>query len=140
MTFFNSLYFALAAAAGALSRYVLTSLLAHIFTQYVKHKQRVNSSYIPYVFPWGLCTVNLLGCIGFGFFISMVNKCIIIDREVQQIILVAFLGSFTTFSSFILELDILLKNKKYSYIALYIFVQVFLGTLAIYLSIRYFIV
>lgn len=61
-------------------------------------------------FPWGTFAVNLLGCFLFGLLWSLFENRVDISREVRAVVLVGFLGGFTTFSSFAFEAAGLLRD------------------------------
>jgi len=70
---------------GAISRFLLSSFLSKI---------------IFLGFPLGTLTVNLIGCFFIGIFLAMnlSNK-----ELISPLIIIGFLGSFTTFSAFTKE-------------------------------------
>jgi CrcB protein len=82
------LWLAFAGAAGTLSRYALAGLV-----------QRVAGS----SFPWGTLVVNGLGCLMFGVVWAMASERFALGAEVRTIILIGFLGAFTTFSTAMAE-------------------------------------
>ena len=53
-------------------------------------------------FPYGTLFVNLLGAFAIGF-LSIALSASEISTTVQKLMIVGFLGSFTTFSSYILD-------------------------------------
>ncbi len=114
-----ALCFALAAGAGALLRYVLSTGLQKIYGK---------------TFPLGLFVVNVLGCFGFGAFVELTKNIqsdiFIFSENLKIIIFTAFFGSFTTFSTLIFEADIFLKNKKYLQLSIHLFGQIAVGFMA----------
>jgi CrcB protein len=54
-------------------------------------------------FPWGTFAVNMIGCFLFGVAWSVFESRLDVSRELRAVILVGFLGGFTTFSSFAFE-------------------------------------
>ncbi len=54
-------------------------------------------------FPWGTFAVNMIGCFLFGVLWSVFENRMDISREIRAVVLVGFLGGFTTFSSFAFE-------------------------------------
>lgn len=52
--------------------------------------------------PWGTLAVNMLGCFIFGFLWAYIGSRTLPDPA-RIILLVGFVGSFTTFSSFIYD-------------------------------------
>ncbi len=79
------LLIALAGALGATSRYGLTRLV-----------QRYTAS----GFPWGTFIVNITGCLLFGLFITLAEHRYQFSEQTKTVLLVGFMGSFTTFSTF----------------------------------------
>jgi len=82
------LWLAFAGALGTVSRYLLAGLA-----------QRFAGG----SFPWGTLAVNALGCLMFGIFWTLASERFAIGAEIRMVILVGFLGAFTTFSSAIAE-------------------------------------
>ena len=82
------LYISLGAVLGALSRYYLTLLWL----------KKGGSN-----FPYGTLFVNLTGAFLIGFVSKIFTAEHTISIGVQKLILVGFLGSYTTFSSYILD-------------------------------------
>jgi len=82
------LWLALAGALGTLSRYVLAGLA-----------QRFAGA----SFPWGTLAVNGLGCFVFGVIWALSSERFALGSEIRIVILIGFLGAFTTFSSAIAE-------------------------------------
>lgn len=54
-------------------------------------------------FPWGTLAVNVFGSFAMGLLFVLLLERSLIGPEVRAAILVGFLGSFTTFSTFSLE-------------------------------------
>ena len=87
---------ALGAIAGSLSRYYLSLW----FTQQVSDR-----------FPWGTVFVNLTGCLAMGFFVTLIlERILILSPEIRLLVMVGFLGSYTTFSTFGLDTVLLLQE------------------------------
>ena len=63
-------------------------------------------------FPVGTLIVNLLGCFIIGVLASFTEKKFLMSPELRLFLMVGFLGAFTTFSTFILETDNLIKNAQ----------------------------
>ncbi len=62
-------------------------------------------------FPWGTLAVNAIGCLLFGIVWSLANERMIITGALATILLVGFLGAFTTFSTFAFETGQLLRDS-----------------------------
>ncbi|MCE5303055.1 MAG: CrcB family protein [Planctomycetaceae bacterium] len=65
------------------------------------------------VFAWGTVTVNLLGCLAFGAVWSALEERWPDSGETRAIILIGFMGAFTTFSTFIFETNQLLRDSQW---------------------------
>ncbi len=87
-----------AGACGTLARYGLASLL-----QRGRHAG----------FPWGTLAVNVLGCFLFGLIWTSTQQRFVINSDTRTIILVGFLGAFTTFSSFQFETAQMLEHAEW---------------------------
>lgn len=92
------LLIALAGSIGTLARYGLSG-----FVQSLCGK----------VFPWGTVAVNLLGCLLFGLIWSALEERWPTSGETRMIILVGFMGAFTTFSTFVFEAEELLRDAEW---------------------------
>jgi CrcB protein len=89
---------ALLGAVGTLARYGLQGLVQALTGQ---------------GFPWGTLAVNAIGCFLFGLVWCLAEERLVISGETRLIILVGFLGSFTTFSSFAFETGQLLRDSQW---------------------------
>ena len=92
------LWLALAGAMGTLARYGLAGVA-----------QRTLGG----DFPWGTLTVNLLGCVVAGLFWSLAGSRLSISGQMRVIILMGFMGAFTTFSAYALETGELLRDAQW---------------------------
>ncbi len=85
---------------GAMARYYLSNQISQRFQQ---------------SFPLGTFLVNLFGC----FFIGVILNFDISD-SVYLLIAIGFLGAFTTFATFAVEVVQLIEKKQYWLATLYI--------------------
>ena len=92
------LLIALAGGLGAIARYGLSGLVL-----------RATGA----GFPYGTLVVNVLGCFLFGIVWAVAAERMMIGPEFRTILLVGFLGSFTTFSTFIFESHWLLLDARW---------------------------
>ena len=65
------------------------------------------------MFPWGTVSVNLLGCLAFGLIFSALERRSLLGGDVQIIILLGFMGGFTTFSTYMYELAEQLRDAQW---------------------------
>lgn len=115
----NSALIALGGSLGAVSRYLLSSVVS------AKSSQK---------FPTSIITVNLLGAGGLGLFISYYYESITYSFYTCNIYLcfgVGFFGAFTTFSTFSMEAIGLLQRKAYKYFLFYILLTI-IGSITLF--------
>lgn len=84
-------------------------------------------------FPWSTFFVNLAGCllIGLAMGSSPVNAVL---RQYWPLLVVGFLGGFTTFSSFGLDTVQLLQNKQWGLTVYYVLGTNIAGLLLVYVG------
>ena len=92
------LLIALAGAIGTLARYGLGGFV---------------QEHCGKVFPWGTVAVNLLGCLLFGLVWASLEERWPASGETRTIILIGFMGAFTTFSTFMFETEGLLRDSEW---------------------------
>ena len=63
-------------------------------------------------FPYGTLAVNVLGSLLMGFLYVMLIERMSASPEIRAILLIGFLGSFTTFSTFSMETLTLLEQAQ----------------------------
>lgn len=113
------LLLALAGAGGTLARYWLSGAVQGVMGR---------------DFPWGTAAVNLLGCLLFGLFWVLADERQLLRAEFRLVILVGFMGAFTTFSSLIFETGELLRGTQWAYAALNLMGQNLLGFAAFHIG------
>ncbi len=114
--------FALASALGSLARYGLSSLVGML---------------VKSAFPWGIFLTNITGCFLFGAVWGMACTWRLFSDATRIILLTGFMGSFTTFSTFVFDCNALLVNKAWCALALNLAGQLVLGILALQLGMRF---
>lgn len=120
-TFRNPIAISLGAIAGALSRYYLTLWFA----------QRFGTA-----FPYGTFFINLTGCFGMGFFLTVaLERVATIPPEVRLMVTTGFLGAYTTFSTYGLESVTLLRNRNFPVASFYWAGSAILGIISVQLGI-----
>ena len=110
-------WLALAGALGTVSRYGLAGLV-----------QRLSGG----SFPWGTLVVNLLGCFLAGLLWGMFEKRGVVTALPRTVLLVGFLGAFTTFSTMTLETTEMLRASELVYATANLTLQNGIGLAAIF--------
>ena len=87
----------IAGAAGTLSRYFIGTWIYQTFGT---------------SFPYSTLAVNVSGCWAIGLLGTIAEKHLAFSDNIRFVILVGFLGAFTTFSSFTFDTWTLLKNGQ----------------------------
>ena len=113
------LWLAVAGAVGTLSRYALAGFV-----------QRLAGG----VFPWGTLAVNGLGCFVFGVIWAMAGERLALGPELRTIVLVGFLGEFTTFSALISESGLLAMDSEWLWATANLLGQNVLGIVTFFLG------
>ncbi len=78
------------------------------------------------MFPWGTLTVNLMGCLMIGIIIGLIER-FTIHPYWGLLLVTGFCGGFTTFSSFSLENNLLLREQEYSLLFVYTMMSLLWG-------------
>jgi fluoride exporter len=109
------LYISLGAIAGAISRYQIDAWL----------RPQISSS-----FPWPTLLINVSGSLLIGMLASLLP-----DRsDLRMLLMVGFCGSYTTFSTYSLEIVKLLQTGKASVAIVYLALSAVVAPLACYLG------
>jgi fluoride exporter len=111
----NWLLVAIGGAVGCMARYG-TALLFHQPGQTAR-------------FPWATLTANLLGCMLIGYFNGVLSDC---RPEMRMLLMVGFLGGYTTFSTFGLETASYLREGLYLRAATYLVVSNVIGVVLVF--------
>lgn len=82
------LWIGLAGSAGALARYAVSYALANLATGPI---------------PWGTLLANLAGCLLLGLAIGLISNRGFLPESWRAPVTVGFVGSFTTFSTWMVE-------------------------------------
>jgi fluoride exporter len=85
-------------------------------------------------FPFGIFTINILGCFLIGFFMSALEERFLITPALRIFLTVGILGGFTTFSTFSYESISLLRDAEIFKAALYIVGSVLLCLFGTYVG------
>jgi fluoride exporter len=110
----------IAGALGTLARYGLQGLV-----------QRWTGG----SFPWGTLAVNALGCLAFGVVWSVASERQLIGPQTRTLLLVGFMGAFTTFSSFVFETAQLGRGGQWLLAGANVGLELMLGAVALFAGI-----
>jgi CrcB protein len=93
----------LAGFIGTLSRYGLSGIVARKYGE---------------TFPTGTVVVNLIGCFLVGLLFYLLQERFLVNQTVRTVIMIGFLGGFTTFSSYGLQTFTLLRDGEFGFAVL----------------------
>lgn len=85
---FHILLVAIGGATGSVARYLTGLAMTRLLGP---------------AFPWGTITVNIVGSFAIGLLTELVARKLAAPMEMRLLLVVGFLGGFTTFSSFSLD-------------------------------------
>lgn len=115
-TFAKVAFIAAGGAAGAVARYLVNvSPLANIFDK----------------FPLPTFLINVVGSFLIGFLLILLTDRYEISDNLRMAVIVGFLGAFTTFSTFEMEIYGLIREKLPLMAFLYFFLSVVAGFLGL---------
>ncbi len=105
---------------GSISRYLVSLGIQRI----------ISHTWLPY----GTITVNILGCLLIGVLGGFADMRQIISVETRLLLIVGFLGGFTTFSSFEFELFALARNSEFGALVVNLALQLVAGFGAVWVG------
>lgn len=105
-----------AGALGAACRYGLEGMVAN----------RVSGQ-----MPWGTLAVNVSGCLVIGFLSTLLTDRFAIDPALRVGLTVGFVGSYTTFSTLLLESTQLAQDGSVAVAAFNVALSLVLGFIAV---------
>lgn len=85
-------------------------------------------------FPLGTFVINVSGSFLMGLLMTLLAEKFMMNPQWRLLLVVGFLGAYTTFSTFAYETDSLLKDGELFYAALNIVLSVFVGFVALKLG------
>ena len=115
----SPLAIALGAIPGALCRYYATLLFARWFGN---------------DFPYATFLVNFSGCVLMGFVVTIATPPNTLSPDLRLLLAVGFLGSYTTFSTYALEVTALLRTGQINESLIYGLGSLLLGAIGILLG------
>jgi CrcB protein len=118
-SYVNLLLIAIGGAIGAVCRYLLSSAVLQLLGT---------------LFPAGTFVVNVVGCAAFGVIAGLTQERLSITPEVRAFLLAGVLGGFTTFSSYMNESFVLVREGQILWAGLNLGGQVVLGFVAFWLA------
>jgi fluoride exporter len=113
------LLIALGGAVGSIARYGTGTLL-------LSPTERTG-------FPWGTLAVNLVGCLLIGYLNGLITDGLL-RAEYRFLVVIGFLGGYTTFSSFGWETAALLRDGQYARAIFYVLGNNVTGVLLVVLG------
>tara|TARA_R110002126_G_scaffold266675_1_gene409981 strand:- start:114997 stop:115440 length:444 start_codon:yes stop_codon:yes gene_type:complete len=111
------LYVALGGAIGASMRYLVSMAMLRLFGSNI---------------PWGTFTVNVLGSFAMGVLVEVLTRRLGGSQELRLLIATGFLGGFTTFSAFSLDVVFLWERGSGMAASVYAISSVVLSIAALF--------
>lgn len=114
----NSLYaVALGGALGSMGRYLVAGQVARV---------------LGLGFPYGTLAVNVVGSFVIGLLAELFALRFQVTPEWRAFLIVGVLGGFTTFSSFALEIGLMIEKNAFASAFLYVAASLMLGVGALF--------
>jgi CrcB protein len=85
-------------------------------------------------FPLGTFVINITGSFLIGLLMTLMSERIIENPQWRLLLVVGFLGAYTTFSTFEYETGALLKDGEWLFASLNVVLSVFVGFIALKLG------
>lgn len=103
-------------ACGAIARYLINaSPLSNVFEK----------------FPFPTFFINIMGSFLIGFMLILLTDKISVNENLRYAIMIGFLGAFTTFSTFELEIFSLVRERHFATALIYLTTSVLIGFIGV---------
>jgi len=112
---------AVGGAFGAISRFWITTNVDKLY---------------PATYPWGTFIVNLIGCFFIGLLFVLFSEKLLLADNVRSLLVVGFLGAMTTFSTFSLDVLVLIEQGQYGMAFSYLLGSVVVCLIATFVGIN----
>jgi fluoride exporter len=86
-------------------------------------------------FPWGTFAVNATGCFLAGCLWTLAEDRLVLTGEQRAMVFIGFMGSFTTFSTYMLETSNLVRDGEWGFAILNMVLQNGAGFAALFAGI-----
>lgn len=106
----------LGGGTGAVVRYIITDLINRL---------------LPSSMSYGTISTNLIGAFLMGILFYFISSKILVNEQLKIFITIGFLGGFTTFSSFNLDIYNLIETSNYSLAIAYATISI-IGTILLF--------
>jgi fluoride exporter len=106
-------------AVGAITRYMFGLWIA----------ERLGTS-----FPWGTMVINITGSLLIGLILTVLTDKVVADPAWRLLLVVGFLGGYTTFSSYTFEVLALASAGEWIFALAYVLGSNVIGLLAVVLG------
>ena len=116
----NWIYVGIGGFAGSVARYWLSGLVY----------RWLDSTWL----PWGTLAVNILGCLLIGLLAGLADVRQLLSAQSRLLLMVGFLGGFTTFSTFGYELFTVAREGQVGLALLNMGLHIVLGVAAVWLG------
>jgi CrcB protein len=106
-----------AGLVGTLLRYWLSGVVARRYGE---------------TFPAGTLVVNVVGCFLAGLLFYLMQERFLVNQTLRTVVMIGFLGGFTTFSSYGLQTFTLLRDGEFAFAALNLLISNAVGLLMVW--------
>jgi fluoride exporter len=89
----------------------------------------------PGSFPWATFTINITGSFVLGVLLTLIIERWPPSQYVRPFVTIGFLGAYTTFSTYMVETDVLVKDHHADIAVAYVVASLVVGLIAVYAGI-----